>query len=156
MLARRGIAIALLLGCGACIEPSDRRPGMRLSGPVAGAPVTDWSFSHQHREIFIETRTPYLIPHSVTIICADADGKLFVGARNPAEKTWVHWVERDPDVRLKIGDTIYEGRLSRISDPTEIEAVRAAYAAKLGGPMETAREGAPAEVWYWRVDPRPS
>jgi hypothetical protein len=148
------IGIAVLLLCTACMEPSDRRPGLRLSGPEASEPVTDWSFSHEHREIFIETSTPYFVPHSVTIVCADADGKLFVGARDPAQKRWVRWIERDPNVRLKIGDTIYPGRLARITDPAEIEGVRAAYTAKMGGSMETAREGPPAEVWYWRVDPR--
>jgi hypothetical protein len=165
-LAIAGAAgLFLCMSMSACIDPSDRRPGLRLSGEVVAGPVQDWSFSHAHREIWIETKTPYLIPHSVTIICADADGQLFVAARNPEGKSWVRWVDRDPDVRLKIGDKVYEGRLAKISEPADLEKVRAAYAAKLGRPMDTgvaaqpAAQGTPppppeVPIRYWRVEPR--
>jgi hypothetical protein len=144
-----------LLASLACIDPSDRRPGLRLSGPVVSDPVTDWSFTHDTREIYLETRTPYLVPHSVTILCADGGGKLFVGARSPVGKSWVRWVERDPEVRLKIAGKVYEARLTRLTEPAQIEEVRAAYSAKLGGagnPLPPA--SAENELWYWRVDPR--
>jgi len=136
------------------LQPHDRRPGLALIGEVVREPVTDWSFTAQHREILIETQTPYRIPHSVTIVCADADGQLFIGARNPVGKLWVGWVERDPNVRLKVGDRVYEVELSRITEPAELERVRTAYAAKLGAPMENVSESETVEVWYWRVDPR--
>jgi hypothetical protein len=147
---------ALLLCASACLEPSDRRPGLRLSGELVAEPVSDWSFTAEHREIFVETRTPYWIPHSVTIICAaDAEGKLFIGARNPEGKRWVRWVERDPDVRLKIGERLYEVRLARVAEPADVEHVRAAYAAKLGRPMDAGVAAPPQpDIWYWRVDPR--
>ena len=62
----------------------------------------DWSFTQDHREIAIETRSPWLVPHSVTIVCAAKDGRFFVGARNPEGKRWVRNVARDPNVRLRI------------------------------------------------------
>ena len=147
---------ALLLCAAACIEPSDRRPGLRLSGELVTEPVSDWSFTADHREIYVETRTPWLIPHSVTIVCAaDADGKLFIAARNPVGKRWVSNVERDPEVRLKIGDRLYEVRLAPLSDPADLDHVRAAYAAKMGRPMDAAVAAAPPpDIRYWRVDPR--
>ena len=39
-------------------------------------------------------------------------------------------VNRDPEVRLKIGDLVYEQRLVPIDDAAVREAVYAAYAAK--------------------------
>ncbi len=116
----------------ACFEPSDRRPGTWLSGEVVEGAVDDWSFTNDHREIWIETRTPYLVPHSVTIVCAEADGKLFVAARNPDGKRWVANVDRDPAVRLKIGDRIYEQRLVPIESPEMLDTAYEAYAAKYG------------------------
>ncbi len=140
---------ALVLGC---VDPKDRRPGLRLSGEVVAAPVDDWSFSDEHPEIFIETRTPYLLPHSVTIVCASLDGRLFVGARQPEQKRWVAHVLRDPDVRLKIGSRVYERRLVRVDDPAEQEIVYRAYVRKYG--WELAPPHARPPVWYFRVSPR--
>jgi len=57
---------------------------------------------------------------------------LFVGARHPTTKRWVELVERNPNVRLKIGERIYERRLETIDDSTRHEAVFRAYAAKYG------------------------
>jgi len=156
-IARIGSGIVCVLACtviASCIEPSDRRPGLALSGTLVESPVSDWSFTAAHREIFVETRTPYLIPHSVTIVCADADGELFIGSRNPETKRWVRWVERDPDVRLKIGDRLYEVRLERIETQDELARVRAAYAKKLGRPMDVTPDGEPLRVWFWKVASR--
>lgn len=141
------VSLALLAGC---IDPADRRPGLWLSGePVAG-PVADWSFANEPREVFLEVRTPYLLRHSVTIVCAAGDGVLYVGARNPETKRWVRWVERDPAVRLGIDGRLYEGRLEPIADEDGRAWARAAYAAKYGRDME--QEGAPP-VQYFRVLP---
>jgi hypothetical protein len=129
---RRLAAILLLafLPVSGCIDPKDRRPGLRLSGEVVSEPVEDWSFTDAHGEIFIEVRTPYLLPHSVTIVCASLDGKLYLWALNPSEKRWVAYVERDPDVRLQIGDAIYEQRLETVDDPAQRDAIYHAFAAK--------------------------
>ena len=46
--------------------PQDQSPGLWLTGELVTERVADWSFTDQHEEIFIQTRTPWLIPHSVT------------------------------------------------------------------------------------------
>jgi len=153
-IATACLTLVLAASISACIEPADRRPGLRLTGKVVSGPVDDWSFTADHREIFIETRTWYFVPHSVTIVCADADGELFVGAREPETKRWVANVARDPEVRLKIGERIYEGRLERLESDEELERVRTAYLRKLGRPMESNAADAPPNVWYWRVAAR--
>lgn len=152
MRARIPIAIALALAASACFNPRDQRPGMRLRGEVADQPPADWSFANEHREIAIEVRTPYGLPHSVTIWCAADDGTLYVGARDPDEKWWPGWVEQDPSVRLLIGETIYEAKLARLDDPDQIARVRRAYAAKYQLPDTPPGEGPPLR--YWQVTPR--
>ncbi len=149
---RPGLAAAALIAALGCIEPLDRRPGTWLSGDVVTEFPADWSFTDQQREIAIEVRTPYLLPHSVTIWCGSLDGVLYVGAREPDTKRWPGWVERDPEVRLGIGGQIYEGRLARVDDPDRVERVRSAYSAKYELP-DPPREGSPP-IRYWRVDPR--
>ena len=150
---RASLAIVLALAAGACFNPSDRRPGMRLSGQLASELPGDWSFTDDQREIAIEVSTPYWLPHSVTIWCAaDEAGTLFVAARNPDEKRWTGWVEQDPDARLLIGETIYEIRLDRVEDPDQIARIRRAYGAKYELPDTPPGEGPPMR--YWRVQPR--
>ena len=144
-------ALALALGLFACIDPQDQRPGVRLAGEISDFP-DDWRFSDAHREVAIEVATPYFIPHSVTIWCAALDDDLYVGARNPDEKHWPGWVESDPNVRIRIGDQIYEGRLARVESEEELDRIRAAYKAKYELP-DAPPEGAPP-LRYWRVERR--
>ena len=141
-----------LAAVGGCIDPADRRPGLWLSGEVESGEVEDWSFSDAHPEIFIETRTPWWIPHSTTILCASGGDVLYVGAREPSGKRWVANVARDPEVRLGIGGRIYPGRLERIDEPDAIQRAYAAYAAKYGWSPNPPADA--PEVWYWRVVPR--
>ena len=79
---RIGIAIAIAISLTSCFGPKDRRPGMRLPGEVTPTP-SDWSFTNDYPEIAIEVRTPYFLPHSVTIACGTLDRNLYVGARDP-------------------------------------------------------------------------
>ena len=132
----------------ACLDPADQRPGLRLSGEVVEAPTTDWSFTDAHDEIWVETRTSYLLPHSVTIVCAAGNGKFYVGARDPEGKRWVGNVERDPNVRLQIGERIYEVRLAPLEGDAA-EAAYFAYAAKYDRVILAPDER--PNVRYWEV-----
>ena len=141
------LAMAALLFLSAC-EPQDRRPGLWLRGPVQPYPE-DWSFTDEHREIAIQVSAPYFLPHSVTIICGAHDGDLYVSAIRPETKNWPAWVTNDPNVVLKIGENLYEARLSRVEEPLTIATVLGAYASKYR------RSGSnPAGIWFWRVNPR--
>jgi hypothetical protein len=142
--------VAAAAVCG-CFDPQDRRPGMYVSGEVAPIP-TDWGFSDAHREIGVQVHTPYLLPHSVTVWCAALGGDLYVGARDPESKRWPGWVDRDPDVRLKIGPNVYDVRFTPVEDAAEIARVRDAYTAKYQLPPTPEGEAAP--IRYWRVGPR--
>ena len=149
---RVGAALLVAWAGFACLDPADRRPGLRLTGEVVEEPVEDWSFTDAHREIFVETRPPWRLPHSVTIVATSLDGELYVHARNPEEKRWVGHVARDPRVRLEIGGKIYERRLERVEDPARQEAIYRDFAAKYGWePQPPARR---PPLRYFHVVPR--
>lgn len=144
-----GIVLAgLLVGCS--LDPNGERPGLALSGEIAREPVSDWSFTEEIPEIFIETSTRYWLRHSVTIWCVSIDGEFYVGAAAPdfpAERHWVVNVRRDPDVRLEIGGMLYERRLELITDPRETDRVNRAFGVKYDHDVEAD----PDPVVYWRV-----
>ncbi len=109
-------------------------PGLWLSGNVVTAPVTDWSFATQFRTDKVQTRTWYMIPHSVTTGFIVHNGQLYLtsnfaaGVPFPQGKSWVANVMRDPHVRLKFGNNLYDCILSPVTDPDERAAVLAARA----------------------------
>jgi hypothetical protein len=132
-----------------CLSPSDRRPGLRLSGEVVAEFPADWSFANKHREAAVQVQTPYGIPHSVTIWCASTGKRLYLGARNADAKNWPGWVAKRPDVRIRFGTQIYEVRLSQVDDPEVLADIRAAYATKYSLYSSPAADAPP--VRYWEV-----
>lgn len=104
-------------------------PGLWLSGDVVTTPVADWSFLSQYKTDKVQTRTWYMVPHSVTTGFIVHDGQLYLtsmfaaGVPFPQGKAWVSNVMRDPHVRLKFGKNIYDRVLSPVTDPNEIATV---------------------------------
>jgi hypothetical protein len=151
LLYRIGAALALILIATACFSPEEQRPGLRLAGESVAIPA-DWSFTNDHQLIAVEVQTPYFLPHSVTIWCAEVDGVLYVGARNPESKRWPGWVNADPDVRLKIGERLYEVSLIPLDDPDRLDRLRQAYTVKYELPETPPGERPP--IRYWQVAQR--
>lgn len=157
-LAALVAASALAVAC----SPHDRRPGTWLSGELVRDPVDDWSFTDEAGEIFVETRTWYGIPHSVTTVCATDGETLYVPSVYSAEegefpeaRFWNRNVARDPRVRLQIGDRLYERRAVVVEDAAEREAALAAFARKYPFWQELAAkpEGERPRLYYFRMDP---
>jgi hypothetical protein len=151
--------VGLLLA--ACLPPKDRRAGLWLSGEEVKEPVTDWSFTQDAQEIFVETRTWYFVPHSVTTVVVAHGGTLYVpsiyrdGGGFPDGKYWNRNIVRDPRVRLQIGDKIYPRQAVLVTDPAEIAAVSDAFAHKFERwkEMQEKPETRPNLVFI-RMDPR--
>jgi hypothetical protein len=106
--------------------PTDRSfsckvPGLWIKGDPVTTPVSDWSFTDQIPQIKIQTQTPFLLPHSVIIWCAVYNGNLYVTSYRGRQ--WVENIVRDPHVRLKIGDKVFDRTLSLVDDPAEKAAV---------------------------------
>jgi len=105
--------------------PHARTPGLWLKGNVVATPVTDWSFTDKIPVVQLQTETSYMLPHSVNINCLNYNGQLYLVSVYPAgtAHTWNDNVMRDPHVRLKIGDNIYDRSVSLVTDPAEQEGV---------------------------------
>jgi hypothetical protein len=111
------------------LDPKERRPGLWLSGTVVTQPVTDWSFANHYETDKVQTRTWYFIPHSVTTGFRVYNGQLYLTSRFakgvpfPQGKSWDSNVMRDPHVRLKFGNALYDCILTHVTDPAEKAAV---------------------------------
>ncbi len=119
------------------LEPSDRRPGLGLRGEVVREAVSDWSFSDADELVELETRAPWFLPHSVTVVCASTGANLYVPSVYapgdggfPAGRAWNRNIVRDPHVRIRILGKLYERRAALVTDEAERAAAFAAFAAK--------------------------
>ena len=112
--------------------PHGNTPGLWLKGDLVTTPVTDWSFTDKIETANVQTRTWYLIPHSVTTYCASYNGQLYLtsiyraGLTYPHGRSWNEDVARDPHVRIKLGDQLYDRTVTLVTDPAERERVLAA------------------------------
>ena len=92
-------------------DPIEILSGRQVTGPEQSYPA-DWSFTDDYSTIAVETRTND--PHSVTVICWIAQGKLYIPARDGSSKEWPSYVMADGRVRLKVGDLVYPALLERV------------------------------------------
>ena len=102
------------------LNPRGARSGFWLSGNLITVPVTDWSFADSYPTIEVQTKTRYLIPHSVTIWCVSYEKNLYLQAFG---RTWKQNVARDPHVRIKIGNQLYDETVTPITDTSEFSGV---------------------------------
>ncbi len=137
------------------LNPQDQRPGLWLSGELVTAPVIDWSFTDDHIEIFVQTNTRYGIPHSVTTYCTDYNGDFYLfsayygGGTFPDDRGWNRNVMRDPRVRIKIGESLYDQQLSYVSD----ESLRMAVHEELVAKYPQWNSPGLENVYIFKVDP---
>jgi len=118
--------------------------GFWLTGDVVTTPVTDWSFTDSLPTVHIETRTWYLLPHSVITLIGRNGSQLFLGSeygpprpgqedlrdRFPEARFWNRMVLRDPRIRLKIGNQIYQMRAYPVYDPSLDAVALASFLSK--------------------------
>lgn len=98
-----------------------RAPGLWLKGEVVTTPVTDWSFTNEFKTIKIQTETPIMLPYSVSIWCAVYNNNLYITSYRG--RRWVEDIVSNPQVRLKIGDQLFERKLALVEDTGEKRAV---------------------------------
>jgi hypothetical protein len=126
----RGSAALLLVFLLTSCEPQDERPGLWLSGDLGEAAVSDWSFTDEFSEIFVETRTWYGVRHSTTIWCVDLDDDLYIGSYDDDVKYWERNVARNPEARLRIEGRIHDVTVTPVSDRELSARLDERYAAK--------------------------
>jgi hypothetical protein len=115
--------------------------GFWLTGDVVETPVTDWSFTDPIPTIQIETRTWYLLPHVVRTYIARDDSQLYLFSEYfapepgrtdyrddfPKARFWNRMVVRDPRIRVKIGNQLFQMRAYPLSDPDQVAVARQAF-----------------------------
>jgi hypothetical protein len=121
------VVLVLVILRVAGLNPRGARPGFWLSGNLITVPVTDWSFADSYPTIEVQTNTRYLIPHSVTIWCVSYENHLYLQALG---KMWKRNVVRDPHVRIKIANQLYDRAVVSVSDSAEFFGVEQSMAKK--------------------------
>lgn len=148
-------AAALLAWWLAC--PCERTPGSYLRGEVVQEAVTDWGFANAVPLCQIQVRTRPL-PHAINLNCMATDeGQLYLSCASCEGKRWSTAALHDPRARLRLDDQVYPVRLTRVTDPAELDRAWQTRAAKLhrlrggeGEPPDTPRPEANG-WWSFRV-----
>jgi hypothetical protein len=143
----RFVLLALLPVSVAC-GPVWMLPGGRLSGETAPAP-SDWTFSEAVKTVQLETRPGD--PYSVNVWGAGIGDRFYLASGKGGEARWARYIDEDPEVRLRVGDTLYELRAVRVEDEAERERFLAALERKYDWQPE-GNEG--EDAWLFRLDPR--
>lgn len=156
-MTRLASLLCLVLGAGlACGGPLGPFSGGRLSGQAGPDRVADWSFSDEIENAQLEVNPAD--PHSVNTWCKGIGDRLYVptsmilGPTDPTERDWVGFVQKDPLVRIRLGDTVYERRMVRVSDDAEFGEARLALEAKYD--IATEDRDPERTIWIYRLDPR--
>jgi hypothetical protein len=130
MVTRPALFLALMLagpiaGCGA---PFVLLPGGALEGSTVATPDS-WSFTDAVKTVQLETRPAD--PYSVNIWVIAIGENLYAHA-GTNRSAWVENMEADPNVRLRVNDSIYELAASRVDGQKEFDLFSDAYEQKYG------------------------
>lgn len=154
------VVLALITLRAVGLPPKDQRPGLWLTGDLVTTPIGDWSFTNAIPEVQVQTQSWYLLPHSVTTQCVTLDGQLFIASFDfgGPRRLWNRNVERNPQIRIKIGNQLFDRQVVPLTDSGEIARVLQAYVKKYDSwnkmfqsPEPNASK--PPAVHYWRLDP---
>jgi hypothetical protein len=118
-----GVLVCLILLLGVLratgLNPHGVVPGLWLNGNHVTTPVADWSYTDKYQTDMLQTRTWYGLPHSVTTWNVAYNGQLYLATSRADIREWPRNVARDPHVRLKIGDQLFDCTLVVVTDPAE-------------------------------------
>ena len=113
----RTLALVCLVALAAC----GPIPGGKLSGSSTPAP-SDWSAAVPDKR-FCEIEARPEDPHSIQLECFRWQDGLYVQSHRWALASWwpvtswaAVWIDH-PDVRVRVGDAIYDLRAARVSEP---------------------------------------
>jgi len=129
-------------------------PGKQLVGEEVTEPIDDWSFVLQYRTVTNEVRPSD--PYSVNTGYVFHDGAIYVMSGGGGESRWAQFLIQDPNMRIRVGNTLYRARATRVEDPelvSELHAIRDARNpdSEDRTPEELARL---ARAWFFRIDSR--
>jgi hypothetical protein len=141
------LAFLLIASIAGCSGPVVLFPGGTLEGPTVANPE-GWSFTDDVDTVQLETRPAD--PYSVNIWVIALGDVLYVHA-GANRARWVENIEADPNVRLRVNDSIYELSASRVSAQEEFDRFSDAYEQKYG---RRPRNESVVEAYLFRLGPR--
>lgn len=147
-MKKLGLVIAflpmlMLAGCQEYLPFS----GGKLQGDLTPPPA-DWTEVASAEIIQLETNPAD--PYSVNLWVIGEPQWLYVFA-GASRSEWVQHMDVDPNVRMKIGERIYELAAERVTDATEFERFAHAWETKYGN---RPRNENVAETWLMKLRPR--
>lgn len=122
----RGAVLAGLLALGGCSEPFGFIPGGALEG-VEAMPPFDWSALADIDNVQLEFRPDS--PYSINIWAVGLGPDAYVATLEDGTR-WTEYLRETPDVRIRVGASIYRLLAVRVHNEAERERVSAAFAAK--------------------------
>lgn len=115
------LALLLAAACGPV-------PGGSLKGTLTPVPA-DWTQALGGDRAFCEIESRPADPHSIQLECFLHEGNLYAQSHRWALASWwpvtswaATWIAH-PDVKVRIGNALYEVRAVHVTEPTEREAV---------------------------------
>lgn len=109
------LTLPVILGFGPCGPIA----GGKLSEPVVTDKITDFRFVQDTDHCAAEVTADK--PHSVTVNCWAVGKQLFVGCKDCEDKQWSSVIASNPMVRVRIADSVYPVKATRMHDPVAIE-----------------------------------
>lgn len=113
-MLRRVTWLMLLGGLMGCQSPFLVFSGGKLGGPEAVA--TSFAFAKQHNLLTLEVRPEQ--PYSVLLRVVVRGEELYIDAAE--RRRWHTFLKQNPEVRVRLGDTVYPATAVRVEDPQVI------------------------------------
>ena len=148
-------AAVLLCLLSACSGPLGPIPGGLLSGQTSVTPGS-WDFAVDADQIQLETIDESGDAYSVNVWSGVVDGRLFIptslvrGAENPDDRGWVKNAVSNDSARVRIGEKVYAGQLSRVMEAELTQRVKNALMQK----YDTKADARSAGAWIFEVQKR--
>ncbi len=120
------IALVVIVLAMRVLEPIISVPGGTLAGTEEAAPL-DWSFTAAIDTVQLETQLDD--PYSVNLWGLGIGPDFYV-ATNETGTGWTDIVDGDPDVKLRVGDSVYRLSAVRVVDDDELQRVLDGYVTK--------------------------
>jgi hypothetical protein len=144
-----GQALGVCLGVLALVGCADYLPTAsgELSGTISASPLS-WTEISQQEIIQLETQAAD--PYSVNLWIIGEGERLYIFAGD-SYTTWVEHIDANPEVRVKIGESIYLLSAARVTNAEEFEWFAQAWEKKYGN---RPRNENVAETYLMRLDNR--
>jgi hypothetical protein len=136
------LLVMMLVGCS---DPLILLPGGLLSGETRAAPV---QWSDVPETIQVETRPSD--PYSINIWGVGIGQNLYIATGSDGT-TWTEFIDDNPNVRARLGTSIYELAATLVNDKAELEAVGETYVVKYDLDRE---DNWVSEAMVYRLDRR--